>query len=111
MGESHIDRSHVCPSPWPGGWWHLSDIVSQMYISSVALLKTVACNREQAYLISPEQHDASALHHLLTMLTRQKADMFRAEENFVSDGRYYPAGTIIVPLNQPNYGARRMLFE
>lgn len=87
MGSSHIDRSHVCPSPWPGGWWHLSDIVSQMYIVSVAL------------------------HHLLTMLTRQKADMFRAEENFVSDGRYYPAGTIIVPLNQPNYGARRMLFE
>ena len=104
-----------------------------MYIASVALLKTVARNREQilrdmaekarrqmkrgedsreqAYLISPEQHDASALHHLLTMLTRQKADMLRAEEAFVSDGRYYPAGTIIVPLNQPNYGAVRMLLS
>ena len=127
VGNSHVDPCIQCPSPWHGGNWYLRDIVTQMYLSSVALLKVLARDREQvlrnmaekalrqtqrgeasakqAYLISPEQHDKSALHRLLTVVEKQRIDMFTAKTCFTADGRSYPEGTVIVPLAQPKYAA------
>ena len=67
------------PNPWPGGWWHLRDIVDRQKISAWAVLDLAARNRETvlwnaylkgkrqtergaagkpaAYVISADQHD------------------------------------------------------
>ncbi len=131
-GQSHTEPSIQCPNPWKPGWWHLSDIVSQMYIASVALLKTMARDKEhvlkdmakkglrqtargeedakQAYLIPAEQHDISAGHKLLMMLDSHRVEMFTADEDFVADGREYGKGTVIVPLAQPKYAVVNIML-
>ncbi len=71
----------IFPNPWPGGWWHLRDIVDRQKVSAWATLDLAARNRETvlwnaylkgkrqtergaagkpaAYLISSLQHDRS----------------------------------------------------
>lgn len=132
LGNSHIEPSIQCPSPWEPGWWHLSDIVSQMYLASVALLKTMAREKErvlsdmalkglrqtergkadkkQAYLIPVGQHDHSACHTLLTMLDNHRVEMFVADEDFIADGVKYSKGTVIVPLAQPKYAVAEVML-
>lgn len=115
----------ICPDPWPGGEWHLYDIVDQMYLASLSLLDELASDpkavlkrmaikakgqiqrgeesEKQAYIIPKAQHDVSALRELLLMMKAQCVEFFAAEEDFYLDGAKYEKGTIIVPLAQPNY--------
>lgn len=116
-----------CPDPWEGGEWHLSDIVDQMQIASLALLECMAQDpagilrrmaqkaleqsargrnsAEKAYLIQPHQHDPSVLDLFLKLLKKQCIDFYAADCSFVANGRAYPKGTVVVPLDQPNYAA------
>lgn len=117
----------ICPDPWEGGEWHLSDIVKNMYIASLSLLDELASDPKavlkrmahkalkqtergeksikQAYIIPHEQHDKSALKKLLFYLKNQCVEFFAAAEDFCVGDASYKKGTIIVPLAQPNYAA------
>lgn len=35
------------PLPWPGGWWHLSDIVKLELVSTNSILYTCSANKEE----------------------------------------------------------------
>lgn len=132
-------REHVltpcaaCPDPWEGGWWHLSDIVEQMYIASVSLLEYASEHRERilrstvqkalqqterghkgavkGYLIPPAQHDPSAAAHLVRLMRNQCVDLFLLKEPLVRDGRAYPAGSVYVPLYQPKYAVVQVMLS
>jgi len=120
------------PSPWPGGWWKLSDIVARMFHAAYGLMLTMAHNRElilknmarkalnqtkkgeesdvYAYILSADQHDISSLYGLVELLRRQNIEMFIAKEAFVAGGCAYPAGSVVVYLAQPKMGVIRNLL-
>jgi hypothetical protein len=113
------------PNPWPGGAWHLSDIVRQQYIAARSVLGTMAKNRDrilrnmankalrqtesgaknpiQAFLVPAEQHDRACAEKMIRMLQRQGIEVFEAAEPIETALGVYPAGTVVVPLAQPKY--------
>ncbi|HEX5083050.1 MAG TPA: M14 metallopeptidase family protein, partial [Blastocatellia bacterium] len=111
------------PRPWLGGRWTLRDIVDYELIATMALLETAADRREQllkqiyeinratvekgvqgdvaAILINAQtQHDPRAVRHLIEKLQLAGVEVSRAESEFEADGRKYPSGTYVVPMNQ-----------
>ncbi len=107
------------PSPWPGGWWRLRDIMDYERIASDALLETCAQHREdmlrdmaaranasiaqaqpgEAFRIPRTQRDWPTALRLAALLDAHNAE--------VAEG---PGGDLWVPLAQP-YGlfVREML--
>ena len=121
------------PSPWPGGWWRLRDIVEQMKISAYALLDAAARNREivlrnslnkarnqslrgalgatSAYVIPAEQHDPPTAAKLAGVLLNQGIEVHTALRPFVADGMSFDAGSYVVFPGQPKYGAVKALLQ
>ena len=119
--------------PWPGGWWHLRDIVERQKISAWATLDLAARNRETvlwnaylkgkrqtergaagkpgAYLISALQHDP---------LTADQDDQQAARPGHRGAARHqgvhhrerhgYPEGSFVVSMAQPKMGLIRYLL-
>jgi hypothetical protein len=111
------------PRPWLGGKWTLRDIVDYELIATMALLETAADHREQllrqiyevnratveagakgkpAAIIIPvdTQHDPHEAIHLVERLQMGGVEVSRAEADFEADGKKYPAGTFVIPMNQ-----------
>jgi hypothetical protein len=79
------------PDPWPGGWWHLSDIVEYERVNTLSYMHTAAIHREEIlrhrneitrkevergrseapyyYIMPLDQHDKSELADLSTFWT------------------------------------------
>ena len=115
------------PDPFEGGEWHLSDIVSQIRIASIALLSAMArdpkrvlksmsekalsqtargaASGEKFYLIPKSQHDPSARHRLLGLMKNQEIELFELSRELEIGGRKYERGTVAVPLAQPYFAA------
>ncbi len=120
------------PSPWPGGWWSTRDIVTNINIATFASLDIAARNRElqlrntarkalaqtrrgaeaetRVYLISADQHDPLTATKLVDKLLLQGVDVHRSSEDFVHEGRFYPAGSWVVSMAQPKQGVIRYLL-
>ena len=120
------------PSPWPGGWWRLGDIVARQYTAAYALLDTMARNKdavlknmarkalnqtkrgaesaEYAYIIPADQHDRGEVRHLIALLRQQNIEVHKAAEPFAAGAAVYPAGTYVVFLGQPKMGVIRNLL-
>ncbi len=116
-----------CPVPFEGGEWHLSDIVTNIRLGSLAAIKHAAKNKRElisnmaikakmqsergrkdpkcAILIPQHQNDSSALCGFLRILHNQRIRVCRSTENITVDGVIYPAGTYVIPLAQPKYAA------
>ena len=121
------------PNPWPGGWWSTRDIVTNIRISTFAALDIAAKNRRMqlenavlkarrqiergeegetaAYLIPADQHDRLTAHKLVDKLLLQGIEVHRTSEDMVVDGRFYGAGSWVVPTAQPKRGVIRWLLE
>ena len=111
------------PSPWPGGWWRLRDVVEQIKISTFAALELGARNREMlihsavlkaqrnierglseppyAVIIPPDQHDPLTALEMLDKLVFAGVELQRAEEEFSLGNEVFPAGTYVIDLAQP----------
>ncbi len=120
------------PSPWPGGWWRIGDIVARQYTSAYALLDTMARNREQilenmakkalhqtargaededfAYIIPADQHDKFEVRNLIKRLRNQNIEVSVAQKPFTVGSATYPAGTFVVFLAQPKFGLIKNLI-
>jgi hypothetical protein len=122
-GFPEYGRRSNFPSPWPGGWWRLRDIMDYEEIALRALIETSArfrpeilsafykMGRQQvelggaeapyAFLVPPEQHDPVAAARLVDLLLRHGIRVQRAEEDFLVGDRRYAAGTYVIPAAQP----------
>ena len=111
------------PSPWPGGWWRLRDIVEYELVATWAYLEACAENRASllgnmdrmarwsidngrkmppyAFVVPPDQHDPVAAAKLVDLMLRHGVEVARATEPFQVGYSVYPAGTTVIPAAQP----------
>ena len=109
----------IFPDPWPGGWWHLRQIVDMQKVAAWAALDIAARNRETVlwnayqkaihqtqrgaeaplneYVIPAHQHDPITANFLVQKLLVQGIDIQKAEKPFITaDGHAYDAGTFVI---------------
>jgi len=118
------------PAPWPGGTWRLADIVETQLEASLAILDHVAQHREhwlrtalaasrravarrepQAFVIPAVQRDPSAVRRLVEVLRTGEVEVERARSTMSADGRSYPAGSLVVRMQQPASAFAKTLLE
>jgi hypothetical protein len=121
------------PLPWTPGWWRLRDIVDYELAASLGLVRLAShehaefvqrfvragrraveagrTEQPRAYLIRPGQRDEGVRVQLATLLLRGGIEVSRARAAFSSDGRAYPAGTLVIPLDQPFRAHVKDLFD
>lgn len=119
--------------PWMGGKWGVSDSVAYMISADFAILdlaagrsayfllkawETAHANIEAgkkgkpyAYLVSPEQHDPSAVNDMLGRLKLAGVEIRRTQTPFTASGKSYPAGTMLIPAAQAFRGYLMDLLE
>jgi hypothetical protein len=118
----YVRRSNF-PSPWPGGWWRLRDIVSYELVATWAYVEAIAEDRDHilanvdrmarnavergrteppfAFIVPPEQHDRVAARKMVGLLLRHGVEVERATAPFEVAYATYPAGTVVIPAAQP----------
>ena len=131
LGYNAQQASWNYPDPWPGGEWHLGDIVDYQLITFEACLYDTAQNREMflrnfyrvgkkaverqgppyAYLVPPEQKDLPVAVKMLNTLRFGLVEVHRARQKFTADGIEYPAGTFVILLAQPYGRYAKTLLE
>jgi hypothetical protein len=121
------------PSPWTGGWWRLGDAVRYMHVASVAVLDFAAKYREDllynryqsgrdvvarytqgppyAYFVTQDQPDPVAPVELLRRLAYNGVRVSRLTTAVHHEGIDYPAGTWVVPMDQPFAELVRQVLE
>ena len=120
-------------APWPGGTWHLGDIVRYELITSQSLVRLAARDRVGiidrfvglgrraveaglagnpfAYVLPSDQRDPESWSTLANVLRAGGVEVWRAQERFSAEGRTYPAGSLVVPMAQPYRAHAKDLLE
>ena len=120
------------PNPWPGGWWHVRDIVERQIVATFSPLEIAAKNREtvlrnaynkssrqiqrgmdgdvKAYVIPASQHDPLTMAKMVNKLLLQGVTVERAPASFTHEGRVYGEGSYVVSMAQPKRGVIRWLL-
>jgi hypothetical protein len=120
-------------SPWAGGWWRLGDAVDYMRVASVSVLEyaakyreTLLYNRYQAgrntirryrtsapyaYFVPQDQRDPVAPVEMLRRLAYNGLRIERLQRDVIYQGRYFEAGTWVVPMDQEFGELARQLLE
>jgi len=121
------------PAPWPGGTWHMGDIVRYELIAAAALVRLAARDRLNtidrfvglgrravdagmagnpfAYVLPVEQRDPESWAALANVLLAGGVEVWRAAEPFTADGRRYSTGSLVVPMAQPYRAHAKDLLE
>jgi hypothetical protein len=121
------------PSPWEGGWWRLGDAVEYMHVASLAVLDYAAKYREDllynryqsgrsvvdryraeppfAYFVPQDQRDPVAPVELLRRLAYNGIRVMTLTEAIEHEGQRYPAGTWVIPMDQPFAELARQVLE
>jgi hypothetical protein len=120
------------PEPWPGGAWHLADIVDYMESGALALLKQAALYRERwlenfyqiglrtiggregwprAFLIPSAGQNEDGLADVLRILVTGGVEVRRALTGFELGGRRYAADSYVLLMDQPYAGFAKTLLE
>jgi hypothetical protein len=122
-GLPEYKRQSNFPSPWPGGWWRLRDIVEYELVATRAFLESASRYRESllanfyrmareaiergskeppyAFVLPADQRDPVAAALLVELLLRHGVRVERAEAPFTVGRAAYPAGSYVVPAAQP----------
>lgn len=120
-------------TPWQGGWWHLRDAVNYMIGGSMSVLDLAAKNRETllynryqaardnirhyqkeppfAYVISDRQKDTPEAAKLAQLMIENGLDVYASKDGFTANGVKYPAGSWVIPMDQPFSAMAKELFE
>ncbi|MEJ2203628.1 MAG: hypothetical protein P8170_05925, partial [Gemmatimonadota bacterium] len=117
----------------PGGWWRLADAVDYMRVASLAVLDYAAKYRQDllfnryqsgrqvvdkyrsgppyAYFVPREQTDPVAPVELLRRLAYNGIEISELTEPVTYGGRVHPAGTWVIPMDQPFAELVRQVLE
>ncbi len=120
-------------TPWEGGWWHLKDAVDYMVAGSMSVLDLAAKNRETllynryqaardniqhfrkeppfAYVISDKQADTPEAGQLAQKMIDNGIEVYATKAGFKANGVSYPAGSWVIPMDQPYSAMAKELFE
>jgi len=120
-------------TPWEGGWWHLKDAVDYMEAGSMSVLDLAAKNHETllynryqagrdniqhfrkeppfAYVISDKQADTPEAGLLAQKMIDNGLDVYTSKNGFKANGVSYPAGSWVIPMDQPYSAMAKELFE
>ena len=121
------------PSPWTGGWWRLKDAVDYMLTASTSVLDYASKYKEEllynryqagrdqirkyeksppfAYLIPQQQRDPAAPVELLRRLAFNGIAVSQLTAGAAFEGTIWPAGTWVIPMNQPFAELARQLMD
>ncbi|HEX2092939.1 MAG TPA: M14 family metallopeptidase [Longimicrobiaceae bacterium] len=131
-GFNARERSWNFPAPWPGGEWGLPQIVEYMESGAMALLTHAARNRRfwlenfhrvnrravdrwpewpRAWVIPAGQDNPRGVGAVLRILRLGDVEVHRAASAFTAGGRRFPAGSWVVPMNQPYASFAQTLLE
>lgn len=122
-GLPEYDRRSNFPSPWPGGWWRLRDIVEYELVATRSFLESAATYRDSlllnvyrmakeateagrtgppyAWIIPEGQRDPVASALLVELLLRHGVRVERAASAVTLGRQVYPAGSYVIPAAQP----------
>jgi len=131
-GLPKYEEQTTFPHPWPGGVWHLRDIVDRQKVSAWAAIDLAARNKEtvlenaylkasrqtqrgaegkvKAYVIPINQHDPLTTIKMVNKLLGQGVDVHRVSQAFTHEGKQYAAGSFVVSMAQPKMGVVRWLL-
>jgi len=120
------------PAPWAGGCWRLRDIVDYELITSEALVR-LAHDQRDAFVrrfleanrraiaagragnpfafVLPPTGDQGRRAHLANLLIASAIEVHRARAAFTAGGTDYPAGTLVVRMDQPFRAHAKDLLE
>jgi hypothetical protein len=120
-------------TPWEGGWWRLKDAVDYMVGGSMSVLDIAAKNRETllfnryqaardniqhftkeppfGYVISDKQSDTPEAGLLAQKMIDNGLDVYATRSGFKANGVAYPAGSWVIPMDQPFSALAKELFE
>lgn len=122
LPQSYVEKRMEFPDPWPGGWWRLRDLVDYELTFSLSLVETAYQNKEDflfnfykmckdaienqpeghpfAFVIPKKQHDYPTALRMLKTLMFGGVEIHRAKEDFVADGKFFPAGSFVALMSQ-----------
>ena len=122
LGKQGNTQTMTYPSPWPGGWWRLGDIVNYAYWSAIGFLESGALLREKylinmyrmarnsvekggneapyAFIVPDNQKDPNTVAKMINILISDGAEIHQAERSFKAQNREYPAGTYVILMSQ-----------
>ncbi|GBD94741.1 zinc carboxypeptidase [bacterium BMS3Abin05] len=111
------------PDPWPGGWWHLRDIIDYEEAATFSILDFLAQYRQEilmnfyklnrkgiragekeppfAYVVPGDQWDPNAAIEMLKRLQLGHVMIYKTIKSFTLKNRIFPAGSFVIPLAQP----------
>ncbi len=120
------------PNPWPGGWWHLRNIVEQQKLAAWSVLDLAARNKEtvlktailkaenqtkkgkeediKTLIIPAEQHDYLTAVKMINKLLQSGIEIRKADKEFISENKVFGKGSYIISLAQPKMGLIRNLL-
>ncbi|WP_435016097.1 M14 family zinc carboxypeptidase [Tundrisphaera sp. TA3] len=132
-GFSSHDPAVNFIDPWPGGWWRLRDIVDYQLICARSILTLAGRYREQfqanyidmgrasirkgrdeppyAWVVPADQHDPGTAAKMVEILLASGIKVRRAPADFAVDGASYPAGSWVMPADQPYRAQLKDLME
>ena len=132
-GRPEYKAQTTFPYPWPGGWWHLRDLVEQQKVSQMAVLEVASTMRRTilrsmvlkasrnvekgqsespyAYIIPNSQHDPLTALKMLDTLSFAGVEIHKATEEFHVGDSVYGKGTHVIFLGQPLMGYVKTLLE
>lgn len=121
--KSYYEKRMEFIDPWPGGWWRLRDLVDYEMALTLSLVKTASLHKEDflfnfykmyknsveikeknepyAFVIPAKQHDDPTTLRMLDILMFGGVEIHQAQQDFIADGKAFPAGSFVVLLSQP----------
>jgi hypothetical protein len=122
LGKQGNTQTINYPSPWPGGWWRLRDIVEYSYWSAIGFLEVGAKHKDKylmnmyrmasnsiekgkseapyAYLVPRGQKDPGTVAKMVDTLIAGGIEFHKAVQPFHAQNREYPAGTYVALASQ-----------
>jgi len=133
VSKDYYEKRMDFLDPWPGGWWRLRDLVDYELVVSKSLVKTAWLNKEDflynsylmskqsievkdrnqpyAFVITKDQPDYLTTLRMIEILQLGGVEVHQATRDFIADGRFYPAGSFVVLVAQPNKAYAWALLE